>query len=275
MVQSKKTKKKINNSKYWNWFTKQAVLIFTVGVIIVASLFYTLKYITRHNQELEVPSLVGLSLPQAQKLAEDHHLRLEITDSTYVPRFNRGAIFKQKPEAGSFVKKNRRILLTINAVAPKKVNMPSLVGFSLRQAQSLLVSNQLKIGKLIYVEDLATNNVLGQLHNGRAIKANTPIQIGSSIDLKLGLNPNEKSTIIPTLSGTSYKYVQETINDYSLNLGRMIFDKSIKTYSDTLESMVYKQSPDTLGGVKSIAKGSAINVYLTKDKSLIKTNSNK
>ena len=275
MVQSKKKKKKSSSSKYWNWFTKQAVIIGTVGVIIVALLFFTLKFITRHNVELEVPSLVGLSIPEAQKLAEAHSMRLEVTDSTYVARFNRGAIFKQKPEAGSFVKKNRRILLTINAIAPKEVNMPSLVGFSLRQAQSILVSNQLKIGKLIYVEDLATNNVLGQLHNGRTIKSNTPIQIGSLIDLKLGLNPDEKETMIPILNGISYKYAQETINDYSLNIGNMIFDKSVKTYSDTLESIVYKQSPDTLGGIKSIPKGSRINVYLTKDKSLIKNNSKK
>lgn len=275
MAQSKKTVKKKSSSKYWNWFTKQVIFIVVVGLIVVTSLFYALKYITRHNQELEVPSLVGLTIPQAEKLAQAHHMRLEVTDSTYIPRFNRGAIYKQKPEAGSFVKKNRRILLTINAVAPKKVNMPSLVGFSLRQAQSILVTNQLKIGKLNYVPDIATNNVLDQLHNGRSIQANTPIQIGSTIDLKLGLNPNEEKTMIPILNGTSYKYVQETLNDYSLNLGKMVFDKSVKTYNDTLEAIVYKQSPDTLGGVLTLQRGTAIDVYLTKDKSLIQTTSKK
>ena len=39
--------------------------------------------------------------------------------------------------------------------------MPNLVGLSMRQAIAELQSRGLVLGKLVYVEDLATTNVLG------------------------------------------------------------------------------------------------------------------
>ena len=50
----------------------------------------------------------------------------------------RGAVFSQNPKPGSEVKKGRKVSLTINSVLPKKVTMPSLVGFSMRQAKAEL-----------------------------------------------------------------------------------------------------------------------------------------
>ena len=52
--------------------------------------------------------------------------------------------------------------------------MPSLTGFSLRQARTELASNGLNIGKLIYVNDMATDNVLAQQYMGEDIEPTAP-----------------------------------------------------------------------------------------------------
>ena len=94
-------------------------------------------------------------------------------------------IYSQNPIAGSKVKKGRRILITINAINPQMVEMPSLVGFSLRQAYTELTSKGLSIGSLIYIEDIATNNVLEQRYNGQPVAPKTLLESESDIDLLL------------------------------------------------------------------------------------------
>lgn len=265
-----KAKGTSNNSNkwYWNWLSKQVYLVTGALIVFLFISFTLLKFVTRHNQELNVPSFAGMSLSQAAALAEQENLRLEVTDSVYISRMAPGAVFKQNPEADSKVKKNRRILLTINAKTPKKVKMPSLVGFSLRQAQSELGASQLKVGKLIYVNDIATNNVIAQLLNGIPVAPGKQIPSGSEIDLKLGINEGEGETYIPELQGIPYQLVKEYLIDNSLNLGRAIFDNTVKNYADSLEAMVYKQTPPTSQYV-TVPMGTSVTIYLTKDKSLL------
>lgn len=234
-------------------------------LVLLLALFYLLKFITRHNQEFEVPSFINMTVEEAETVARENELRLEVTDSVYIHRMAPGAIFRQNPEASSMVKKNRRILLTINAKQPKMVKMPELVGYSLRQAQSELISNQLTLGKLIYVKDIATNNVLGQLYNGRNIKAGEKIPSNSTIDLRLGLNEDDNITYIPEVRGIPFRLVRETLAESSLNLGRAIFDESVEDYADSLNALVYKQIPEPSDSA-TVVMGSGVTVYLSKVK---------
>ncbi len=234
-------------------------------LVLLLALFYLLKFITRHNQEFEVPSFINMTVEEAETVARENELRLEVTDSVYIHRMAPGAIFRQNPEASSMVKKNRRILLTINAKQPKMVKMPELVGYSLRQAQSELISNQLTLGKLIYVKDIATNNVLGQLYNGRNIRAGEKIPSNSTIDLRLGLNEDDNITYIPEVRGIPFRLVRETLAESSLNLGRAIFDESVEDYADSLNALVYKQIPEPSDSA-TVVMGSGVTVYLSKVK---------
>ncbi len=269
------TKRKSKNTDkwYWNWISRQIYLIAGTIIISLAILFTLLQFITRHNKELTVPSFANTTLSQAAAIAQTNNLRLEVTDSVYIPRMTLGTVYRQNPEAGSKVKKNRRVLLTINAKIPRKVNMPSLVGFSLRQAQSELAANQLKIGRLIYVEDIAANNVISQLYKGSAIPPGRQIPSGSEIDLTLGINEGERETYIPDLKLTPYQSVKGHLIENYLNLGRAVFDNTVKNYTDSLEAVVYRQFPpasDTL----AVPMGTDITVYLTKDKTLIPKDNN-
>ena len=248
-----------------NILLKHIILSGCSVLVVLFVLFSLLKYITRHNQELEVPSFINMTVEEAEVIARANELRLEVTDSVYINRMAPGAIFRQNPEAAGKVKKNRRILLTINATQPKLVKMPELVGFSLRQAQSELISSQLRLGKLIYVEDMATNNVLGQLYNGAPIEADTKIPSESLIDLQLGINDTDSTTYIPEVRGIPYRLIREKLADNSLNLGKVVFDESVVNYADSLSAWVYRQIPEPSDSI-TVRLGTAVTIYLSRVK---------
>ena len=266
---AKKGKGKMQGKWYWNWFTKHLYMAIAAVAIVVYALFSMLDIITRHNKELEVPSFGGMTIEQAQAVADANHMRLEITDSVHIVKMAPGAIYKQNPVAGSKVKKNRRILLTINANTPKMVKMPSLVGHSLRQAQSELSSSQLKVGRLIYERDLATNNVLEQLYKGKPIEPGAELECESVIDIRLGLNEADSVAIVPDLSGKPYSIIKDYLIDNSLNLGKVYFDNTVQTLQDSLAAFAYRQEVAIGEGKSSPSYGAAVSVYFTLDKSLI------
>ena len=237
------------------------------GIVLVFVLIFgarvLLDKITRHNLEITVPDLTNMSIEEAREAVAPGRMRLEIIDSVYVRRMGKGLIYRQNPKAGSKVKEGRRILLTINAVNPKKVMMPNLIGYSMRQAKAEILSKGLQIGRLTYVTDIATNNVLQQFHDGVEIAPGTMIESESMIDLVLGLNNDDCITFAPSVTGLKYRTAVEAIHDNSLNISGIYFDETVKDYSDSLNAVVYRQSPEY--GETPLLMGMEISLYLTTD----------
>lgn len=235
--------------------------VFLAAVILGSNIL--LKTVTRHNEEINVPDLSGMTEAEAEKYLAARGMKSEVTDSVYIKRMERGVVYRQNPEAGSHVKKGRRILLTINAVNPKKVTMPNLVGYSLRQAKAELLSRGLNLGTLIYVDDIATNNVLKQLYGNREIKPGMPVESESRIDLVVGLNSMDNMTYVPYVTGLKYINAVSAVQDNSLNIQDLIFDNTVRDYSDSLDAVVYRQTPEI--SEEPLLMGSSVTLYLTKD----------
>ncbi|MGM9747612.1 MAG: PASTA domain-containing protein [Candidatus Cryptobacteroides sp.] len=249
---------------FWNGAVKNILAAVVLVLVLVFAANSLLKVLTRHNQEITVPDFTNMSVEKARREAEFNGMRVEVTDSVYVRRMARGAVFRQNPPAGSNVKKGRRILLTINAVNPKSVTMPNLIGYSLRQAKAEILSRGLVLGKLIYVDDIATNNVLKQLHANREIDPGETIESESVIDIVVGLNDSDNQTFIPDVTGSRYMSAKDAIHEHSLNLKRAVFDKTVETYSDSLDAVVYKMAPSP--SEMPCDMGSEVTIYLTLDK---------
>ncbi|MBQ5527587.1 MAG: PASTA domain-containing protein, partial [Bacteroidales bacterium] len=157
----------------------------------------------------------------------------------------------------------RRILLTIKSVTPKKVQMPNLVGYSMRQAKAELSSRGLVLGKLMYVSDIATNNVLRQLVGNMEITPGRMIASGTAVNLVVGLNSSDSQTYIPDVKGLKYLRAVDVVHDNSLNIKRLVFDESVKNYSDSLDAIVVRQGPEA--SMAPIVMGSDVTLYLSVD----------
>ncbi len=247
-----------------NWIARNVILAFLLFTVLIGGSSMLLRVLTNHGKTIEVPDFTSMTVNEAKHEAAGHKLRVEVIDSIFVRKMERGAVYSQNPKAGSRVKQGRRILLTINAKNAKKISMPNLVGYSMRQAKAELNSRGLALGKLIYVNDIATNNVLRQIYRNREIRPGRQIETGSEINLEVGLNPEDNLTYIPNVKGLKYLRAVDAVHDNSLNIGRVVFDKTVRNYTDSLNASVTRQTPEASGN--PILMGSDVTIYLSLDK---------
>ena len=251
-------KKKWNNSVFRN-----AVWAFVTVASLIFMSFIFLDVFTRHGQSSPVPNFMGMSLDSARSIAGKEHLRIEVADSIFRYDLPRGAVYDQNPEPGIPVKRNRKIFITMNSLEPRKESVPYLVGMSLRQAKAELSSKGFRTGTLKYESDIATNNVLQQMYDGRNILPGVLLPVNSEIDLKLGLNPENSDELrVPDVVGRQLNNAKDLIAENSLN-SKPIFDRTVKTFTDSLNAVVYKQEPkrNELAGY-----GGIVVIYLKLDK---------
>lgn len=251
-----------------NWIVKNLLAALIIMIVLIAGAVIFLNIVTKHNQELIVPDLSNMSVEEAAAVASSEGMRVEVVDSVYVKRMKKGAVYRQNPSAGSKVKDGRRIALTINALNAKKVTMPNLIGYSMRQAMAELQSRGLVLGRLIYVQDMATNNVLRQLMRNREIDPGTQIESESVIDLVVGLNSSDSRTYVPDVTGLRNLSAVDAVHSSSLNVNRLRFDATVKNYDDSLAAVVYKQTPVPSDSLYA-RKGDEVTLYLTIDENKV------
>lgn len=247
-----------------NWVVRNLLIALAIVVVLIVGAMIFLNRVTQHGKELSVPDFSNLSVEEAEYVASQAGMRVEVTDSVFVKRMKRGAVYRQNPTPGSKVKEGRRVVLTINAVNAKKVTMPNLVGLSLRQAKAELMSRGLVLNRLVYVQDMATNNVLRQIKGNREIEPGTMIDSESAIDLVLGLNDLDNKAYVPDVTGLKNMSAVEAMFDHSLNIKDLKFDDTVKDYDDSLNAMVYRQVPEPSDSI-SVAMGEEVMLYLTVD----------
>jgi eukaryotic-like serine/threonine-protein kinase len=168
-------------------FLKQLGLAVVVLVVLSFIILWWLKFTTNHGQQIEVPDLAKMSLDQADEALDDLDLRYEIMDTTnYNPNFPNKTVIEQIPRAGKFVKENRKIYLSINRSGYPMIEIPLVVGKTMRQAQPTLIVVGFEIGKISYRRYIAKDEVLELRHKGRKIEAGDKLQKTSVIDMVLG-----------------------------------------------------------------------------------------
>ncbi|RLD63832.1 MAG: penicillin-binding protein [Bacteroidetes bacterium] len=253
-----------------NIFIRNIILAIALIVLLYLIILLGLNIYTHHGQAYSVPDFKGLSIAEAEEIIEDKDFRYQVVDSVFINEMKRGVIVAQNPPADFKVKSNRTIFFTINAFTKPKVEMPNIVGVSLRQAKAILETRGLYIGKLIYVPDFAKNNILKQKYEGSEIQTNTLVDKGAFIDVVLGNGLSSQSTYVPDLIlYDKDKALQEITNHY-LNIGAVIYDESVKDFKDSLNACVFKQHPK-YSEKRRIRLGSFIDIWLTVDSTKLYT----
>lgn len=263
MVKGKDNKKGILGWK-WFWVVKHLSIALVIFLVLLFTAKFLLSKGTNHGEHISVPDFMGLTFKEAQAVAEETGVRVQIVDSVYAKK-GRGLVREQNPAPGSQVKEGRRVLLTMNAFGVKKVAVPNLIGYSTRQAMAELGTRGLSLGKIVYVSDMATNNVLKQRYKGRNIEPGTMIEAEASIDLVVGLNSDNSQTVIPDVSGKRSTEASREINEYYLNVRSLRYDKTVKTYEDSVKAVVYKQAPEA--SELPVKMGTEVTLYLIVEES--------
>lgn len=220
------------------WVNILASIAFVLLVVFL--FFFSLDWITHHGKTEKVPNITGQNIVAATKMLEAKGFDVEVVDSVFIDSTARLAVVKQSPEADATVKAGRTVYLTINRAVAPDVEMPSLNGFSIKSAELMLQSLQLKLGDTTYRPDFARNTVLEQLYQGKIIKPGTKIPMGSTIDFVLASGPGALDLDVPNLVGMTVADALNTLQSLHLNVGPIIARAPV---TDTLTSFVVDQSP--------------------------------
>ena len=240
------------------------VVALILMVILLFLLSTCLGPLTRHGKNKTVPNVVGKSVEEAKKILDKSGFDVEIQDSIYTDTTAKGSVLKQVPEGDAIVKISRTVYITINRYVPPVVEMPNLVGFSLRNAELQLKNMGLHVGDTSYVEDFARNSVKEQhYHNGDIIPPGAKIPQGTAIDLVLANGGGTTTFTVPNLVGMTYGNAKSFLESNGLSFMAVIVDPDV---TDTANAYVWWQDPPRVGpdGVRiKIQSGQTMNVKLS------------
>ncbi|NND53148.1 MAG: PASTA domain-containing protein [Flavobacteriaceae bacterium] len=168
-------------------FLKQLGLALLAVVVLCFLMLKWLKFSTNHGEFIEVPQLQGKTLDVVQIELDDNDLQMVVQDSAnYNPNYPKYSVIEQLPEAGSLVKENRKIYLTLNPSGYRKIAIPKIIRRTIRQARPTLQALGFEIGNITYIDDIGKDEVLAIRHNGKTITPGTMLAKTSKIDLVLG-----------------------------------------------------------------------------------------
>ena len=169
-----------------HYILKHLLLLVIVVTLLFTGLIFWLDNYTRHGEQKLVPSVIDLTEENAATLILSRELNYEIVDSVYKTGALPGAVVDQDPKAGTFVKKERKVYLIVNAKAAQKTPLPEVVDLSLRQAQALLVGADFKVKEVVYKPSDYRDLVLEVIYNDKTVNAGEEIPTHSELILHVG-----------------------------------------------------------------------------------------
>ena len=254
-------------SKFWAYLkTKQFRVNLLMAIasvfILVLIVIFSLGAYTRHGSGIPVPQLKGLSVEKAMALLQDQGFQYKI-DSVYVLDKPPGAVVEQDPDAGTNVKENRTIYLTVVTRLAPPVALPDLEPYTYREAVAIIANYGLKVGDTTYRSDIARDRVLEVRFGGQIIKPGTNLPKGSKLDLVLGNGEGASEVDIPDLVNQDIDAAKFAIKGAGLTLGIVTYQGSV---TDSTALVVIAQSPMKTDSASKVSIGTRINLTVTQSK---------
>ncbi|MFD0792133.1 PASTA domain-containing protein [Mucilaginibacter litoreus] len=245
-------------------FRNTVLLIIATTISIVLIAFFSLSYYTRHGKGIPVPRLKGLNVDKAMELLKEQGFSYKI-DSVFIADQAPGTIVEQDPDAGTNVKENRTIYLTMVTQQAPDVALPDVITEQniYREAVATLSNYGLKIGDTTYVSDIARDRVLEVRFGGQVIKPGAKLPKGSKVDLVLGNGEGASEVEIPELVNLDLDAAKFAIRGAKLTVGTITYEGTI---TDSTNVVVVSQSPMKSDSLSTTSIGTRINLTVSQGK---------
>lgn len=128
---------KLLSGYLWGNLLAMAIVVALLGLGVK----YGLEIYTQHGKGVKVPNLINMRFPDAQTLLESNGLRILVSDSGYNKRLPADCILAQTPGAGTFVKADHIIYVSVNSPSSPSFALPDIVdNCSFREAEAKLTA---------------------------------------------------------------------------------------------------------------------------------------
>ena len=240
-------------------FRKNLIIAIASIALLLLIIFFSLRFYTRHGEGQPVPKLKGLSVAEAIETLESQGFEYQI-DSVYQLDKPPGLVVEQDPDAGTNVKANRTIYLTIITTQAPDVGFPDIFEMTYLEGRAVLSNYGIKIGDTTYVSDIARDRILEATYKGRRITRGQQIPKGSVISLVLGDGQGASEVDLPDLIGRTLTESIFVLKGSSLNVGSVSYEGAI---TDSTTARVIKQFPALSDSLNKVSIGTPVDLILS------------
>ena len=256
--------KKFWKETFGGFVLKNVLIAIVIFVALVWLSLIGVDFYTHHGESEVIPDLRGQYLEEAEVTLAKQGLYPQVIDSVYVRDKKLGTIIEQIPPAKSTVKRNRAIYLIINSRQVRRVALPDVSDVSYRQADAMLKSVGLSVGSVEYTPSEYKDLVTDVKFHGNSVLPGTRVPEGSSLVLVVGSGSGESASEVPAIKGMGLDEGTQKLVSSSFIIGAVNYD--VIPSGDESEYVIYRQRP---AAGSSLPAGSRIDVWLSKDKSLL------
>lgn len=185
-------------------------------------------YLIPSRPEVTVPNLIGFAFSEAEKIADDHGLNLNVIKRENNETVQPDGVLSQVPKAGMIVRRGRAVDVVLSS-GIETVPVPDLTGKTLIEAEILLDQAGLKKGD-VYSE--SNRNVPKDRVIRQKPAPKTKIQKGAAVDIYRSLGPEYVE--VPNFIGVPLVKVQSELASLGL-----VFNNSV----------IYQTSPYLKGNI--------------------------
>ncbi len=207
---------------------------------------------TRQGAETNVPNVIDLSFQAAEARLKDANLSVVMGGEEYDPKRPKGTVIIQVPEGGAVVKTGRRVVLTISK-GSASATVPTLEGFTLREARLLLEKEGLRQGNITwYADETRPDGVI--ISSNPA--AGTVMKLNADVELVVNRVETEMMVKVPNFIGLDLEKAKAVAEENYLLIGDLNYAENENLLPETVVAQSVEAGQD-------VKKWSAINLTVT------------
>lgn len=252
-------------------WARQVLVALGLATLSLIFISLALRMYTRHGQKIELADLKGKHIEEARELVKKNRFKLIVNDSIFVVGKPGGFILDQTPKPGSFVKKDRKIYITVTKENADKISvasLPTLYGNAFDQKKKELKYREINAEILSYTYDAGEpNHILEVWYDNEKIidkfEKRTDIKIAKGDTLFFVLSQRDGGeTSVPDLRCLTLEEARFMLESHKLEMGDIIKKPDVEA---GVTMYVIGQDP-RYDGITNVARGSKISVTLSSRK---------
>lgn len=217
-------------------------------LVMVIALFFFLKGLNVKKQDVNVVSILGMTVEQAQERMPK--LKIVITDTVVSPDYDKGLIIEQKPEEGTKVKIDSEVGVVVSAGLQELV-VPDLLNETLSSAKAKLELMGLEVDPVQMIsENITTGHVIKTDPD-----ADTKVKKGDKITVYVSKGSAQLPISVPDLLTMTEVDARSKLAAMGLRVGKVT-----SVGSDQPIGTIVTQTPEK--GSK-LAKGDSVDIEVS------------
>jgi beta-lactam-binding protein with PASTA domain len=160
------------------------------------------------------PPVAGLTVQQAEFQARRSHLQFQVQSERFDLQMEKGRVITQVPSPGMASRRGQTLLVVVSK-GVERVQVPSLVGMRLDEAQIQMRQSGLRLASTAYIHSpVAVQTVAAQ-----DPPAGSAVPRDSDVSLLVSVGPQARTFVSPDLAGRSLSLAQNGLGQYGIQVG--------------------------------------------------------